>query len=59
LARFLEIVVDEPRGEATRDALSNAQVEFVVLEDCGHFWQECPDEFFPRVRSFLELASEP
>jgi proline iminopeptidase len=46
-------------GEATRDALSNAQVEFVVLEDCGHFWQECPDEFFPRVRSFLELPSEP
>jgi pimeloyl-ACP methyl ester carboxylesterase len=46
-------------GEATRDALSNAQVEFVVLEDCGHFWQECPDDFYPRVRSFLELPSEP
>jgi proline iminopeptidase len=46
-------------GEATRDALSNAEVEFVVLEECGHFWQECPDEFFPHVRSFLELPSEP
>ncbi len=45
----------EPPGEATRDALSAAEVEFVVLKECGHFWQECPDEFFSRVCAFLEL----
>lgn len=46
-------------GEATRDALSAAQVEFVVLEECGHFWQECPEEFFSRIRTFLELSPAP
>lgn len=46
-------------GEATRDALSAARVEFVVLEECGHFWQECPDEFYPLVRDFLGLPIEP
>ena len=44
-------------AEATRDALSAAEVEFVVLEQCGHFWQECPERFFEAVRSFLELSS--
>jgi proline iminopeptidase len=44
-------------AEATRDALSAAEVEFVVLEQCGHFWQECPKSFFEAVRSFLELSS--
>ncbi len=44
-------------AETTRDALSAARVEFVTLERCGHFWQECPDEFFTHVRSFLELPS--
>lgn len=46
-------------GETTRDALSAAQVDFVVLGGCGHFWQECPDEFYPRVRDFLGLPTEP
>jgi pimeloyl-ACP methyl ester carboxylesterase len=41
--------------EATRSALTNAQVEMVELERCGHFWHECPDEFFARVRAFLDL----
>ena len=50
---------DLPMGEATRDALSAAQVEFVVLEGCAHFWQECPDQFFPRLRAFLDLPTEP
>jgi pimeloyl-ACP methyl ester carboxylesterase len=45
-----------PMAEATRAALSAAKIEFVVLEGCGHFWQECPDEFFSRVRTFLELS---
>jgi pimeloyl-ACP methyl ester carboxylesterase len=50
---------DDPFGlamaEATRAALSHAAVEFVLLEDCGHFWQECPDRFFSHVKQFLDL----
>lgn len=49
---------DLSMAEATRDALSAAQVEFVVLEQCGHFWQECPDGFYAAVRSFLGLPLE-
>lgn len=49
---------DDPFGlqmaQATKNALSAAQVEFVVLKQCGHFWQECADEFFCRVRAFLK-----
>jgi pimeloyl-ACP methyl ester carboxylesterase len=44
-----------PMAEATRDALVNAQVEFVVIDHCGHFWHECPDQFYPRVEEFLGL----
>ena len=44
-----------PTAEATRNALSAAQVEFVVVEQCGHLWQECPGEFFSLVRAFLVL----
>jgi len=43
-----------PMAEATKEALSSAQVEFVLLKGCGHYWQECPGEFFPPVRTFLE-----
>lgn len=50
---------DDPFGfamaEETKRALSKAKVEFVVLKKCGHFWHECPDEFFGRVRAFLGL----
>lgn len=46
---------DLPMAEATRDALVNAQVEFVVIDRCGHFWHERPDEFYPRVEEFLGL----
>jgi pimeloyl-ACP methyl ester carboxylesterase len=49
---------DDPFGletaEATRDTFSAARVEFVVIEACGHLWQECPEEFFSRVRGFLD-----
>jgi pimeloyl-ACP methyl ester carboxylesterase len=52
---------DDPFGlqmaEATREALTNAPVEFVVLDHCGHFWHECPDEFYPRVREFLKVSA--
>ncbi len=54
---------DDPAGlplaVATRDVLSNADVELVVLENCGHFWQECPDKFYPQVAQFLGLPSRP
>lgn len=46
---------DLSMAEATRDALSAAQVGFEVLEQCGHFWQECPDGFYAAIRSFLGL----
>jgi len=54
---------DDPFGletaEATRNAFSAAKVEFVVLEECGHLWQECPDAFFGQVRAFLSLPPAP
>jgi pimeloyl-ACP methyl ester carboxylesterase len=40
-------------------AMPNADVETVVLNHCGHFWHECPDEFFEQVRYFLELPVIP
>jgi len=50
---------DDPAGlsmaEETRDALTHARVEFVVVEKCGHFWHERPEAFYPRVRAFLDL----
>ena len=51
---------DDPFGdamiEATREALTNADVKLVELPDCGHFWQECPHEFFKQVRAYLQLS---
>lgn len=43
-------------AQATQKALLNAEVKFVQLEGCGHFWHECPDQFYRRVRAFLGLA---
>jgi proline iminopeptidase len=40
-------------------ALPNAALETVVLPHCGHFWHECPDEFFKQVGAFLELPATP
>ena len=54
---------DDPFGletaEATRNAFSTALVEFVLVEKCGHLWQECPDDFFSQVRAFLDLPPVP
>jgi pimeloyl-ACP methyl ester carboxylesterase len=36
-------------------ALSNTTVETVVLNHCGHFWHECPDQFFTAMRTFLGI----
>jgi pimeloyl-ACP methyl ester carboxylesterase len=48
---------DDPFGletaEATRNTFSAAQVQFVLIEGCGHLWQECADDFFGQVRAFL------
>jgi proline iminopeptidase len=53
---------DDPAGmpllEETLVALGSADVELVLLEKCGHFWQECPDQFYSHVRAFLDLPSE-
>ncbi|NIM90723.1 MAG: alpha/beta fold hydrolase [Candidatus Aminicenantes bacterium] len=46
-----------PMAEATKNAFSEAQVEFVILKGCGHFWHENADEFFSRIRTFLKLPS--
>jgi proline iminopeptidase len=54
---------DDPFGletaEATRNTFSAAEIEFVLIEECGHLWQECPDGFFHHVRAFLELPPPP
>jgi pimeloyl-ACP methyl ester carboxylesterase len=48
---------DDPFGpetaEATRETFSSAEVEFALIEECGHLWQECPDDFFGEVQGFL------
>ncbi|MBN2045721.1 MAG: alpha/beta hydrolase, partial [Anaerolineales bacterium] len=55
---LLMIGRDDPFGlemaEAVRDALTHATVEYVVIDQCGHFWHECPDQFFPRIHNFLK-----
>ena len=49
--------VDDPFGltmaEASRDALTNANVSYVLLDQCGHFWHECPEVTFEAIRPFL------
>jgi pimeloyl-ACP methyl ester carboxylesterase len=47
-----------PLSEAIVAALTSAKAEYVVLDKCGHFWHECPDTFFSRVRTFLGLPGE-
>ncbi|MBN1222517.1 MAG: alpha/beta hydrolase [Candidatus Aminicenantes bacterium] len=53
---------DDPFGlsmaEVTKNALSHAKVELVVLKGCGHYWHECADLFFFHVRAFLNLPSK-
>jgi proline iminopeptidase len=48
-----------PMAEATVAALSSAKVEYALLDKCGHFWHECPEQFYPRVRAFLGLDASP
>ncbi len=37
-------------------ALPDAALQTVVLSHCGHFWHECPDQFFKAMREFLDLT---
>lgn len=46
-----------PMAEATVNALEAADVQFVTIDNCGHFWHERPDAFFSEVRDFLELLT--
>ncbi len=36
-------------------ALSNADLETIVFSHCGHFWHECPEQFFTTIRAFLDI----
>jgi proline iminopeptidase len=45
-----------PMAEAGRDALINADVTYVLLDRCGHFWHECPVAAFEAIRPFLGLS---
>ena len=48
---------DDPFGEVmaqgTLGYLTNAQVTPVTLSSCGHYWQECEQDFFTEIRKFL------
>lgn len=50
---------DDPFGfpmmETTRDAFASTTVNTVVLNNCGHFWHECPQEAFDQIIAFLAL----
>lgn len=54
---------DDPFGmqmaEEIRTALSKADVTFIILKNCGHFWHECPKVFTKYVRSFLRATHAP
>jgi len=43
-----------PMAEATRSELTSADVTFVVLENCGHYWQECQNEALEQIGRFLD-----
>jgi proline iminopeptidase len=40
-------------SEAIISAMPNADLETIVLNQCGHFWHECPEQFFTAVDDFL------
>ena len=49
---------DDPFGlqmaEAVRDALIHSTVDYVVIDQCGHFWHECPDPFYQYIGNFIK-----
>jgi pimeloyl-ACP methyl ester carboxylesterase len=42
--------------DALVPAFANAQLETILLPDCGHFWYECPDAFWASLSEFLGLV---
>lgn len=48
---------DDPFGmayvDATKQTLQQAELETIILKDCGHYWHECPDEALAQLRAFL------
>jgi len=50
---------DDPFGfpmmETTRDVFASTTVNTVVLNNCGHYWHECPQEAFDQIIAFLAL----
>lgn len=40
-------------AEDTKAALSGCHVELVVIEKCGHYWHERPEEFYKRILAFI------
>ncbi len=44
-------------GQSVEEALSSAEIRSVTLKDCGHFWHECPEDFFAAVRPFLYVQA--
>ncbi len=53
---------DDPLGldsiAATKAALSLARTELVVIQGCGHFWQEKPREFLQSIQAFMHNERE-
>lgn len=39
---------------AIQSAFQNADLETVVIKDCGHFWHECTEQVFSAMRNFLD-----
>jgi pimeloyl-ACP methyl ester carboxylesterase len=42
-------------GEASQQALSSADLQLVLLEDCGHYYHECKEDFFSQIVEFLDF----
>lgn len=42
-------------GEASKQALSSADLQFVSLDECGHYHHECKEIFLSRIIEFLDL----
>lgn len=48
---------DDPFGEimaqGTLSYLTNAKVTAITFSSCGHYWQECEQDFLTEIRKFL------
>lgn len=41
-------------GRSVARSIGEAGSQFVLLEECGHYWHECPEQFYGEVERFLE-----